>query len=802
MKEGNFGTVAIDGGYLEILYNKKIIKKVKVPVPNYQAEKNRDSVVENDDGFSDKYGNEYSVYVYSSMYGIDYTIELIHSKDELKAEEFIDSIIVKFNDGEEYLNNKRNPNWNIFELILVLDFYHNNYPNIPSKNSYEIKELSSKLRKYNELIGIKITTSLRNENSVIMKLENFRALDSREEGEGLRNISNLDKKVWNEFFGNIDKLKIMAEFISKAIERKDIEILKNTNIDNVAFLEESNIHKMENLFGVSSKHTINYNNIGINNYNNIFDNHKPKLNIESITRIFANYVLNYKASHTSTIIGIFGKWGRGKTFFYNYLKYNIRQQKEDNKQIYFCKFQPWKYQEQNSAWAFLYKNILDNFLKHKKTETSKKILAWELKLKKIFNRKCWIDKFIHSIINSISLSKLWKIFLLNSKRIGVNNLYFGLISIVFIGLAVYSSLVFKIDFLVWVFGILSVPGLIFLLKSYTFFMKSKNTVRILINNYFKTKDYSDYLGFQNEIERELKFLINTYIEKDEKLILFIDDLDRCNEEMIIDIMDSLRLVLEDYEINSKITIIVAIDERILLKSIKYKYFKENNEICSKEYIEKFFLVGVKLNQLLDDDIEELVKSYSESLNIISNLNTEEENTDNGNTENGNTENGNTDNGNADNGNADNGNTDNGNTDNGNTDNGNTDNGNTDNGNTDNGNTDNGNIEILSKDEIVYINKLLIKENIDTPRKINMMIHRYLLFKSFIFSHTKLKNYNYKILIELVIYIRKEEVLNHLIQLCSVDKEKIIIKDLEDNEQEIEKDDLKKLINYAEMVSPF
>ena len=45
---------------------------------------------------------------------------------------------------------------------------------------------------------------------------------------------------------------------------------------------------------------------------------KPKLNIESITRIFANYVLNYKASHTSTIIGIFGKWGRGKTFFYNF----------------------------------------------------------------------------------------------------------------------------------------------------------------------------------------------------------------------------------------------------------------------------------------------------------------------------------------------------------------------------------------------------------------------------------------------------------------------------------------------------
>ncbi len=117
IKEGSFGTVAIDGGYLEISYNEKIIKKVKVPAPNYQAEKNRDSVVENDDGFSDKYGNEYSVYVYSSRYGIDYTIELIHSEDELKAKEFIDSIIVQFNDGEEYLNNKRNLKWNVVELI-------------------------------------------------------------------------------------------------------------------------------------------------------------------------------------------------------------------------------------------------------------------------------------------------------------------------------------------------------------------------------------------------------------------------------------------------------------------------------------------------------------------------------------------------------------------------------------------------------------------------------------------------------------------------------------------------------------
>ena len=104
IKEGSFGTVAIDGGYLEISYNEKIIKKVKVPAPNYQAEKNRDSVVENDDGFSDEYKNEYSVYVYSSRYGIDYTIELIHSEDELKATITFD-LTIKTESGKEYKSN-------------------------------------------------------------------------------------------------------------------------------------------------------------------------------------------------------------------------------------------------------------------------------------------------------------------------------------------------------------------------------------------------------------------------------------------------------------------------------------------------------------------------------------------------------------------------------------------------------------------------------------------------------------------------------------------------------------------------
>ena len=85
---------------------------------------------------------------------------------------------------------------------------------------------------------------------------------------------------------------------------------------------------------------------------------------------------------------------------------------------------------------------------------------------------------------------------------------------------------------------------------------------ILYNSNLQWSHYSNYLGFQNEIEKELKYLIHTYITKDdERLILFIDDLDRCDEKMIINIMDNLRLVLEDNEINKKLTIITWVTQK-------------------------------------------------------------------------------------------------------------------------------------------------------------------------------------------------------------------------------------------------
>ncbi len=686
---------------------------------------------------------------------------------------------------------KLNPNWDRVELILTLSLYYQTFPNIPVSDSIEVKILSDLLKNYHVLIGHNITSSLRNLNGIFMKLKNFESLDDRSKNKGLKSVSKLDKEIWNEFLNNQEKLQNLAVLIKSLLNEKNINDLRLINDDG--FIED----KLEEF--VSRKKSSSEFSIAKGTTDKIVDKHKkPVLNISSVAKVFSKYIINYNSEYTSTIIGIFAKWGRGKTFLFNQIKYFL--QKDKTKKVYICEFQPWKYQKAESAWAYLYQKILDNYLKNKKTKTSKDILRYELYLKRKFKRKSFYWNIIKLCIDAIKPSWLWKIFILNKEREGLKSLIISCISIVFISIWIFSP---KLDLVNTLVGILGISGLMLSYKTYRFYLSSRQIVTTLVNEYTKTKDYSKYLGFQNEIEKELRHLINVFIsEENEQLILFIDDLDRCNEKMIIDIMDSLRLVLEDKEINKKLTIITAVDERILLKSIKHKYFdgEINNEISPKEYIEKFFLIALKLNHLSDEDKKELIKEYTSIFNsdytishavdgipkIITKIQNDrpldefdkgfiksetdmkkyvqtrkieiikdhvkvddkskkvEQDID-----------------------------------------------------------EDKELEVLKPKEISFISEQVIEFDIDTPRKINMMVQRYLLFKNFVFEEFGYeKEFDYRLLIYLIFAVLDEEKLTELIEKYSLTDAEEIQFEIKENTFKENREVYIVLLKYAEMVSPF
>lgn len=146
---------------------------------------------------------------------------------------------------------------------------------------------------------------------------------------------------------------------------------------------------------------------------------------------------------------------------------------------------------------------------------------------------------------------------------------------------------------------------------------------MIYKKYTKNKSYKELLGIQKEIQDELRILLGTWIPRkklvlDKKIILFVDGLDRCKDERLIQVIDSLRVMLEDEIICRRVVALIAVDERILTWAIRFKYqslinqneMKSADELTidklTREYLDKLFLLGIKLNPLRDSEKNEIL----------------------------------------------------------------------------------------------------------------------------------------------------------------------------------------------------
>ncbi|MCD7975834.1 MAG: DEAD/DEAH box helicase family protein [Tannerellaceae bacterium] len=322
------------------------------------------------------------------------------------------------------------------------------------------------------------------------------------------------------------------------------------------------------------------------------------------------------------MIGIFGQWGRGKTFLMDET-WKILE-KEGN--IHRVDFQAWKYQETPAIWAYLYENFAEKFYAP---------LNWR--------------------------EKQWCRMLLNSRRHGLKPIVLFVLSLLWF---LFFKFVVELDTkLSWAWWAVNALGLFTLVNLVVLVWRYLIPGYDLFRKYTKAPSFIHMLGSQVEIEKELKALIDLWIgrtkwdwirqyifclspdekkkededqiekgknttreenteKRKEKILLFVDDVDRCPEEKVISIIDALRIMLDDKELAEKLVIVTAIDERILKQAIWWKYKRfavHTKEIVFNiqeqipEYIDKLFISGIKLGQLTPAEIneffDELIKKH-------------------------------------------------------------------------------------------------------------------------------------------------------------------------------------------------
>lgn len=292
---------------------------------------------------------------------------------------------------------------------------------------------------------------------------------------------------------------------------------------------------------------------------------RPCFGVDSLAECYAKQIEKIAESSIDAVpmIGIFGPWGRGKTYFYSRIKQQLSADK--NIKFKFIEFNAWKHRETPAIWAHLYETIYRN------SSRSVKI--------KLFIKDKWLGALKIVILFGIA----W---LLSFMSVKLPNLSERAMSL-------FKDLSLPIA---WI-GLLSV--LIY------GFINNPTTALSLIRKYSGRKNFISELGIQNEVEQHLIYLLKSMVTKPdrERILLYVDDIDRCNAIKMIDVIDSLRVILENEDIRKRLVVLCSLDEKkiisgfITINNGMYSSEKERLTTMAREHLEKLFIFGIKLPEL-------------------------------------------------------------------------------------------------------------------------------------------------------------------------------------------------------------
>lgn len=317
-------------------------------------------------------------------------------------------------------------------------------------------------------------------------------------------------------------------------------------------------------------------------------NATPCFGVDSLADCYARQIDEIVGSKTEStrMLGIFGPWGRGKTYFFNRLRMNLEDNTKHSVKYKIVEFNAWKYQETPALWAYLYETM------YKSASIVEKLL--------------------------IQIKPIW------NSMLTTNFLLYWIILFIAWGIEKFFCRFFD-DTISQVLNYLNVPAVfLYLLGGIIHLLKERIvTAKSMIKKYTKRKSYTHYLGIQNEIEEDLQILLQSMVRKVNKsrVILYIDDIDRCNSHKLISIIESLRTILENPEIQERLVVICSVDESKLMKAYEME-FKENGytneeiEQYKREQLDKLFIFGVKLPTLdstqLNTYLSSLIKDSSKA----------------------------------------------------------------------------------------------------------------------------------------------------------------------------------------------
>lgn len=267
-------------------------------------------------------------------------------------------------------------------------------------------------------------------------------------------------------------------------------------------------------------------------------------------------------------IGVFGDWGSGKSSILQIIKSEF--DKEENKDTLCIYFNGWTFEGYDDAKAALLNAVLKELEGNTKLIDEVKDTVKE-KAKKLWKSIDWM-RGAGMIMKNIALP-------------AVSAYFTGGLSLIPFAAQKLAE-----------FGIDSQEKLIDKLKSEEGEKFFKSLQKPEEEREDKTNAVADFKKDFDDLLKATKF---------KKLVVIIDDLDRCTPDRIIDNLEAVKLFLNI----SRTAFIIGADPRIVRHAIEYRY-KQKGKIVEgedddivKDYLEKLIQIPYNLPKLSDSEVE-------------------------------------------------------------------------------------------------------------------------------------------------------------------------------------------------------
>lgn len=389
-----------------------------------------------------------------------------------------------------------------------------------------------------------------------------------------------------------DEYKSSPQYIMYEIE-SEIGTL-DSKIGEIYYKQEKELYKQE-----YDKKMVNYYRGSV-----LSDlmNTEDLFNRRERAKILAQYIID-KTTHTPFNIGIFAQWGKGKTTFLNYLKeelelYNSNKKDKNNEnfETYVVNYDASEYEEKDKIWASIMRAM---YLKYENDTWFPKLFY---NLKKILHDKKKFRTHILSYILSLMIVCALSVYSINALWSDWDKEW-----------KIITGTGTTIIAIIIMIAKLIIPVAKGLLQS-ALPLSDK-----IVNN-ISLPNYVDKLGQRENIKKDLSILTDAWLRRwkkaNKRLVLIIDELDRCSEKGIVEFFQSMQLFLKV----PQVVIIFAIDQEYLKKALSNSFKITGKEEANEfllEYLDKYINMPISL------DIPENYLTYID--NLLSNVTKNESN---------------------------------------------------------------------------------------------------------------------------------------------------------------------------------